>query len=78
MRLYVGNLRWEMSEAEIEAEFSKFGAVADVYLPRTKDGQPRGIGFVTMRDTAAGEKVLQAGAIRYLVRTIYVRAAWAR
>jgi RNA recognition motif-containing protein len=49
MNIYVGNLSYDVTEAELRAAFEAFGAVAEVRLLTDQEsGQPRGFGFVEM------------------------------
>ncbi|MCB1089371.1 MAG: RNA-binding protein [Verrucomicrobiae bacterium] len=48
-KMYVGNLPFTTTEADIHRLFSEFGAVTEVHLPIDRDtGRPRGFAFVTM------------------------------
>ena len=48
-KLYVGNLSFNTTEAELRAHFEQFGAVTDTYVAMDKmTGRPRGFAFVTM------------------------------
>src|SRR6185503_6959448 len=61
--LYVGNLPYDVTQAEIETLIgaTNAGAVARVHLPTDPEGRKRGFGFVTM-GTADGAR----GAIEAL------------
>jgi cold-inducible RNA-binding protein len=49
MKLYVGNLSYEVTEDELAAEFGVFGKVESVAIPSDKfSGRPRGFAFVDM------------------------------
>ncbi len=49
MNIYVGNLPFSATEAEVRATFSQHGQVATVSLITDRmTGQPRGFGFVEM------------------------------
>ena len=49
MKLYVGNLSYEVTEGELAAEFGAFGKVESVAVPSDKfSGRPRGFAFVDM------------------------------
>ena len=55
MNIYVGNLSYDASEADIRAAFERFGEVTSVNIIKDKfSGEPRGFGFVEMpaKDTA--------------------------
>ncbi len=48
-RLYVGNLPFDVSDADVRTAFEAFGTVYDVSLITDRDtGRPRGFGFVEM------------------------------
>ncbi|OGO00427.1 MAG: hypothetical protein A2Y90_01925 [Chloroflexi bacterium RBG_13_52_12] len=49
MKIYVGNLSYEVTEDELSAEFGTFGKVDSVAIPSDKfSGRPRGFAFVEM------------------------------
>ena len=49
MKLYVGNLAYDVTEDELAAEFGAFGKVESVAIPSDKlSGRPRGFAFVEM------------------------------
>jgi RNA recognition motif-containing protein len=53
-KLYVGNLPFSATEAEVNELFGKHGTVHSVALITDRDtGRPRGFGFVEMDDDAA-------------------------
>lgn len=54
VKLYVGNLSFNTVEADIRAEFEKYGTVKDCFMPTDRDsGKVRGFCFVTMPAAAA-------------------------
>ena len=59
-KLYVGNIAFASTEAEIYELFSDIGDVGDVALVRDDQGRNRGFGFVTMRTKDGGEKAMEA------------------
>ncbi len=61
MNLYVGNLAWTTTEAELRQAFAAFGDVTSARVIFDRDtGRRRGFGFVQMADRAAGESALAA------------------
>jgi RNA recognition motif-containing protein len=49
MKIYVGNLSYEVTEDELAAEFGVYGKVDSVAVPSDKfSGRPRGFAFVEM------------------------------
>jgi RNA recognition motif-containing protein len=60
-KMYVGNLPFSATEAEIRALFSDYGTVTDVHLPMDRDsGRPRGFAFVTMDTPTAMTEAIKA------------------
>jgi RNA recognition motif-containing protein len=62
MRLYVGNLPFKATEADIESFFTAAGITVDsVTVVRDKfSGEARGFGFVDIQDEAVGQAAVQA------------------
>lgn len=61
LKLYVGNLAYDTTEADLRHAFAAFGDVRNVRVVYERDtGRSRGFGFVEMRDRTAGEAALQA------------------
>ena len=47
-KLYVGNMSFKTTEADLRAAFGQFGSVTDVYIANDREtGRPRGFAFVT-------------------------------
>ncbi|MDD5126972.1 MAG: RNA-binding protein [Dehalococcoidales bacterium] len=63
MNIYVGNLAFTVTEAELRQEFSAFGRVMTVSIMNDKyigSGQPRGYGFVEMASKLEGAAAIAA------------------
>ncbi|MBU2546973.1 MAG: RNA-binding protein [Proteobacteria bacterium] len=61
MKLFVGNLLYEITEPDLQEMFAPFGAVASAKLITDRyTGQSRGFGFVEMDDREAGEAAVAA------------------
>ena len=59
-KMYVGNISFQCSEADLYEFFGEVGPVGDVSLVRDKEtGRPRGFGFITMLNKEDGEKCLE-------------------
>ena len=59
MRIYVGNLEFETSEADLTTAFGAFGSVSSVTLitdPNT--GRARGFGFVEMGSASEAQAAI--------------------
>jgi len=60
VRLYVGNLSFDATADDLREIFGQTGKVEDALIvTRPGGGRPRGFGFVTMADTAAGEEAIR-------------------
>ena len=59
MKIYVGNLSFDMTEDELSAEFGAFGRVESVAIPSDKiSGRPRGFAFVEMASKSEAEAAI--------------------
>ena len=47
-KLYVGNMSFKTSEADLRDAFGQFGTITDIYIANDREtGRPRGFAFVT-------------------------------
>lgn len=61
MKLFVGNLSYDTTEAEVREFFADFEPIIDFHRPNDREtGQPRGFAFVTLADRETGEKAIEA------------------
>ena len=61
MRIYVGNLSFDTSSDALNAEFARFGAVEEVFMPTDREsGRPRGFAFVTMANDDEAKAAMEA------------------
>jgi RNA recognition motif-containing protein len=57
-KIYVGNLPFSATEAEVRTLFSQHGTVESVTLPTDREtGRPRGFGFVEMSQADASRAI---------------------
>jgi cold-inducible RNA-binding protein len=57
--LFVGNMSFGTSEADLRALFEPFGKIIRVHIAKDRDtGQARGFGFVEMADDAEAAKAI--------------------
>ena len=60
--IFVGNLPWSVTDADLSAKFAEFGSVLNARIVTDKfTGKSRGFGFVDMEDADA-EKAIAAMA----------------
>jgi RNA recognition motif-containing protein len=60
VRLFVGNLPYEATEAELRDHFSSVGPLTSVFLPVDREtGRPRGFAFVEFADAAMANAAIQ-------------------
>jgi cold-inducible RNA-binding protein len=61
MRIYVGNLSYDVTEDELKQKFAEFGEVTSVSIPLDRDsGRPRGYGFLDMPKQEQAEAAILA------------------
>ena len=61
MSIYVGNLSYKVTEADLSAVFAEYGSVKRVQLPTDREtGRMRGFGFVEMSEEAEEDAALEA------------------
>ncbi len=59
MKIYVGNLSYELTEEELRQEFLAFGEVGSVSIITDKySGRPKGFGFVEMASESEGQAAI--------------------
>ena len=77
MRIYVGNLSYEVTEEELRQEFLAFGEVESVNIITDKySGRPKGFGFVEMPSVSEGQTAITTLNGKTLKdRTLNVNAA---
>jgi len=77
MKIYVGNLSYEVTEEELRQEFEAFGEVTSVDIITDKySGRPRGFGFVEMASVSEGQAAITGLNGKTLKdRTLVVNAA---
>jgi RNA recognition motif-containing protein len=77
MRIYVGNLSYEVTEEVLQQEFAAYGKVASANIPLDRlSGRPKGFGFVEMASKSEAESAI-AGLNGKMIqdRTIVVNEA---
>ena len=59
MKIYVGNLSFDVTEDELAAEFGTYGKVESIAIPADKlSGRPRGFAFVEMASKSEAEAAI--------------------
>jgi RNA recognition motif-containing protein len=60
MKVYVGNLSFNIDDEKLREIFSKFGEVEEATIIKDKfSGRSKGFGFVTFTDDAAAKKAIE-------------------
>ena len=77
MKIYVGNLSFDVTEDELRAEFASFGEIESIAVPTDKySGRPRGFAFVEMPAVSEGQAAIAAlNGKMFKDRTLTVNAA---
>jgi hypothetical protein len=61
MRLYVGNLKFTVTSAQLQQLFEQYGPVTSAQVLNDREtGRSRGFGFVEMADDRAGQAAIEA------------------
>ncbi|NCJ05747.1 RNA-binding protein [Synechococcales cyanobacterium C] len=61
MSIYVGNLSYDVTEADLSAVFAEYGEVKRVQLPTDREtGRMRGFGFVEMNTETEEQAAIDA------------------
>ena len=61
MKIYVGNLSFDVTESDVQQAFSEFGQVSSVSILTDKQtGQSKGFGFVEMPQVSEGQAAIKA------------------
>jgi len=77
MKIYVGNLSYDVTEEELRQEFAAFGKIESVNIITDKySGRPKGFAFVEMSSVSEGQAAITALNGKTLKdRTLTVNAA---
>jgi RNA recognition motif-containing protein len=77
MNIYVGNLSFDATEADVEQAFSQYGDVKTVNIVKDRDtGRSRGFGFVEMHDQEAGQQAIEGVNLKQIAgRAVTVNEA---
>ena len=80
MKIYVGNLPFDVTEEELQAEFTSYGKVESIAIPADRyRGKPRGFAFVEMPSVPEGQAAIAGLNGKTLKdRMLIVNAARAR
>lgn len=69
--IFVGNLPWNVTNADLEAKFSEFGAVTSArVMTDNMTGKSRGFGFVDMEDADAQKAIAAMSGYKWGDREI--------
>ncbi|MDX9910301.1 MAG: RNA-binding protein [Phycisphaerales bacterium] len=61
MKLYVGNMSFQTTEADLRELFSQHGEVTSATIVMDREtGRPRGFGFVEFADAESGRRAIEA------------------
>lgn len=77
MTIYVGNLSFKVTDADLTAAFSEYGTVKRVQLPVDREtGRVRGFGFVEMSsDAEEATAIGELDGAEWMGRTLRVNKA---
>lgn len=79
MKLYVGNLPWTVTSADLQELFTPFGAVESAQVVTDRDsGRSRGFGFVEMAAAHAAQAIAKLNGHQVESRELRVNEAQSR
>jgi len=59
-KLFIGSLKWELTEAELREAFELFGELEEVKIVTEKEtGRSRGFGFIKFKDADAAKTAME-------------------
>ena len=74
--IFVGNLPWSTTDADLSAKFAEFGAVMSARVVTDKlTGKSRGFGFVDMEDADAPKAIAAMNGAKWGERELTVNEA---
>lgn len=60
MKLYIGNLSYTLTEADLEEAFSEYGTVTSTVIIKDRvSGRSKGFGFIELDDESAGNAAIE-------------------
>ena len=60
MKIYVGNLSYDVAESDLEQSFGEFGQVTSVNVLKDRQtGESKGFGFVEMAEVSEGQTAIK-------------------
>lgn len=75
-KLYIGNIDYSASEAELAAHFGRFGQIETCNIPVDRyTGKARGFGFITFKKVADAMKAMDLDGSEFKGRQIQVNFA---
>ena len=61
-KIFIGGLPPSIDDAELERYFGQFGTLIDSIVMKTREGKPRGFGFVKYESSSSAREVQQLAA----------------
>lgn len=76
MKLFVSNLRYEMTEQDVRDLFAEIGQVVSFHVARDRaTNQSRGFAFVEMSEEDGNKAISELNKTKVRGRTLFVREA---
>lgn len=75
-KIYIGNLSYKTTEADLRNTFAQFGNIQDVVVIKEREtGRSKGFGFITFESKADADKALSMDGKELDTRTLRVNIA---
>ena len=77
MKLFVGNISWDATDADLRDAFSKFGEITEAIVLRNReDNRSKGFGFVTFANAGDAQNAIsEMNGKEFLGRALTVNEA---
>ena len=74
-KIFVKNLPWKVTEADLQKSFEECGKVTSIRLPTNEDGTMKGFGFIEFASADAATKALEFNGQDYQGRALTISIA---
>lgn len=75
-KLYIANLSYNITEADLRTAFESFGAITDIFIATDREtARPRGFAFVTFETAESAQAAIAKGGFELDGRAITVSEA---
>ena len=75
-KVFVGNLKYSVSEVDLVILFAKFGKIDEIFMMREEDGQSKGSAFIIFgSQKSASQAIIQLQGVVFCGRRLVINLA---